>query len=176
MKKVDDEDPRRTDEVTWAREVLDGVQRSLLDRYERRALCPRLPLVIAKPRRARFSPFPSLSLALLSSFALVRPLPSSHPLGLYLYPVDLANLAHPSPLSTPLSASFSSRTRLNLDSALSLSHSRPPCRPRLSPSLPVFPFSSACLAFPTLFPPFLRTTSPRCRAITTAGSLHCACL
>lgn len=74
VKGAEDEDPRRTDEVTREREVLDIVQRSLLDRYERRALCPRLPLVIAKPRRARFSPF------LLPLSCPLRPLPANHPL------------------------------------------------------------------------------------------------
>lgn len=79
--------------MTREREVFHGVQHSLLDRYERRALCPRLPLVIAKPRRARFSPFHPPTTLLSSSPSSGQP-----PLRLRLYPDHLAD--HPSPFNS----------------------------------------------------------------------------
>lgn len=162
VKSTDDEDSWRTDEVIRAREVLDGVQRSLLDRYERRALCPRLPLVIAKPRRARFSPFLSLPLSSLlsSSPSSVQP-----PLRLYLYPVDLASLTLP--LSNPSSALSSSQTRLDHNSTLSLSF------PTLFTPCPLLRFLSSQPAFPTYsFPrvPRLRVAAPSPSELSTVTS------
>lgn len=92
----------RTDEVTRAkREALhqERVQRGSLSWIDTNGarLCPRLPLVIAKPRRARFSPIlPPATPSPLSSFhprftrrppsalSSLRSLPSVHPLWIPL--------------------------------------------------------------------------------------------
>lgn len=77
---AEDEDPstRRTDEVTRERErySTESTNVGVVSWIDTNggALCPRLPLVIAKPRRARFSPF--LSCRPLVLFAPIRPPPA----------------------------------------------------------------------------------------------------